>query len=255
MCRAYGSARRRQETGSARRWPPCTRPTRRQSAWTAACCCCSASALAAPVLRSPPMLTARHRLRARRGPRRRWALCGHMQPLMLRRPASAAAWTADTRRIHEYVCSPEEFPQRRTAVGPGEPVAGVNGIEQPVAGEPAQHAAGYLLLDHSNRFRRQCRGLSELDPAGLQRLEHPVQDAAVVVDVAIERSSETVDEARTPKRARAEASGQLLRRWASTTRRKMCSTAVTAPGSRSRYQRRRLGTDSTHWRTGRGGKT
>ncbi len=30
------------------------------------------------------------------------------------------------------------------------------GIEQPVAGEPAQHATAYLLLDHSNRFWRQC---------------------------------------------------------------------------------------------------
>jgi hypothetical protein len=92
-------------------------------------------------------------------------------------------------------------------------------------------------------------------PAGLQRLEHPVEDAAVVVQVAIERSTETVDEARAPKRARTEAPGQLLRRWASTTRRKICSTVVTPFGSRSRYQRSRLGTDSTHCLTVRGGPT
>jgi hypothetical protein len=56
----------------------------------------------------------------------------------------------------------------------------------------------------------------------------------VVVDVAIERSTEAVDEARTPKRARGETPGQLFRRCASTTRRRMCSTALAAAGSRSR---------------------
>ena len=81
----------------------------------------------------------------------------------------------------------------------GEHVAGVIGIEQAVAGEPAQHAAAYLLFDHSNRFWRQCRGLSELDPAGLQRVEQAVEDAAVVVEVAIERSTEAVDEAHRPE--------------------------------------------------------
>ncbi len=77
--------------------------------------------------------------------------------------------------------------------------AGVVGIEQPAAGEPAQQAAADLLFDHGTLFWRQCRGLPELDPASLQRLEHPVEDAAVVVDVAIERSSETVDEAHGPE--------------------------------------------------------
>ncbi len=37
-----------------------------------------------------------------------------------------------------------------------------------------------------------------------------------------------------PNRARAEAPGLLPRRWASTTGKKMCGIAVTAPGSRSR---------------------
>ena len=124
--------------------------------------------------------------------------------------------------------------EREAAVFRGQHIAVIIGIEQPAAGEPAEHAAADLLFDHGNRFWRQCRGLSELDSAGLQWVEHPVEDAAVVVDVAIERSFWAVDEARTPKRARAEASGQLLRRWASTTRSKMCSTAVTAPGSRSK---------------------
>jgi hypothetical protein len=91
-----------------------------------------------------------------------------------------------------------------------------------------------LLFDHGSCLWRQHRCLSEQDSAGLQRLEHPVEDAAVVVDMAIEGSSETVDEARTPKRACVEAPGQLRRRWASTTRRRMCSTALAAAGSRSR---------------------
>jgi hypothetical protein len=59
----------------------------------------------------------------------------------------------------------------------------------------------HLLCDHGNRFWCLCRGLSELDPTGLQRLEHPGEDAAVVMQVAIERGTATVDAARTPKRA------------------------------------------------------
>jgi hypothetical protein len=55
-----------------------------------------------------------------------------------------------------------------------------------VAGEPAQHAAAHLLFDRGNRFWRRCRGLSEQDPTGSERLEHPVEDAAVVVEMAIE---------------------------------------------------------------------
>jgi hypothetical protein len=45
------------------------------------------------------------------------------------------------------------------------------------------------------------------------------------------------------------------RRWASMTRSRIGSTALTARGSRSRYQRRRFGTHKTHGRTGSGGKT
>ena len=62
-----------------------------------------------------------------------------------------------------------------------------------------QHAAADLLFDRGNLFWRQCRGLSELDPAGLQWIEDPVEDAAVVVEVAIERCTEAVDEAHRPE--------------------------------------------------------
>jgi hypothetical protein len=67
-----------------------------------------------------------------------------------------------------------------------------------VAGEPTQHAAAHLLFDHGNLFWRQCRGVPELDPAGLQGVEQAVEDAAVVVEVAIEQSTETVQEAHRP---------------------------------------------------------
>jgi hypothetical protein len=89
--------------------------------------------------------------------------------------------------------------EREAAVVPHKHVAGVIGIEQPVVGEPGQHPAADLRLDHVSRFPRQCRGLSELDSTGFERLEHPVEDAAMVVQVAIERSTETVDEAHRPE--------------------------------------------------------
>ncbi len=89
--------------------------------------------------------------------------------------------------------------ERETAIVPSQHVAGVVGIEQAVAGEPVQHAAADLLFDHGSRLWRQCRGLSELDPASFERLEHPVEDAAVVVQVAIERSTATVVEAQGPE--------------------------------------------------------
>jgi len=69
--------------------------------------------------------------------------------------------------------------EREAAVVPSEHVANVIGIEQPVAGEPAQHAAAYLLFDHGNLFWCQCRCLSELDCALLDQVEYPVEDAAV----------------------------------------------------------------------------
>ena len=49
--------------------------------------------------------------------------------------------------------------------------------------------------------------------------------------MAVKRLREAVDEAHPPKRARGEAPGLPLRRCASTTRRRMCSTAPAAdPG-------------------------
>ncbi len=89
--------------------------------------------------------------------------------------------------------------ERKPAVLPGQHVAGVIRIEQPVVGEPAQHPAADLRFDHGSGFPRQCRCLSKLDPTAFERLEHPVEDAAVIVQMAIERSTEAVDEAHRPE--------------------------------------------------------
>jgi hypothetical protein len=64
-------------------------------------------------------------------------------------------------------------PRRQpAAVRPGQHVAGVVGLEQPTVGEPAHHPAADLLFDRSNRFWRQCPGLSELEPARRRRLAY-----------------------------------------------------------------------------------
>ena len=65
--------------------------------------------------------------------------------------------------------------------------------------------APYLLVDHSNLFWSQCRGLSELDCTLVNQVEQDVEDAAAVMAVAIERSTEAVDKAHRPDRGRGEA--------------------------------------------------
>lgn len=57
---------------------------------------------------------------------------------------------------------------------------------------------------------------AELDPAGVERVEHAVEDAAVVVGVAIERGAEAVHKADRPEARLRRGPGQLFRRWAST---------------------------------------
>ena len=89
--------------------------------------------------------------------------------------------------------------ERKPTVLPGQHVAGVVRIEQLVVGEPAQHPAADLRFDHGSGFPRQCGCLSELDPTAFERLEHPVEDEAVIVQMAIERSTETVDETHRPE--------------------------------------------------------
>jgi len=65
-------------------------------------------------------------------------------------------------------------------------------LDQPAAGEPAQHPHAYLLGDDGEAVRRQCLRGSEADSfrdiVGLfERLEHPVDNAAMVVNVAVIR--------------------------------------------------------------------
>ena len=49
------------------------------------------------------------------------------------------------------------------------------------------------------RPRRAGRPTPELDPTGFERLEHAVEDAAVVMQMAVERRPEAVDEAHRPE--------------------------------------------------------
>lgn len=44
-----------------------------------------------------------------RSPRQRRSADGHLQTLVLRRPGSAVAWTADTRHVHELLIPSAEF--------------------------------------------------------------------------------------------------------------------------------------------------
>ena len=73
------------------------------------------------------------------------------------------------------------------AVVPREHVAGGVGVEQPAAGEPTQHPPAHLLGNGGNLLRCQCLGGMESHLPVVEALEYPVEDAAVEVDVAIER--------------------------------------------------------------------
>ena len=123
--------------------------------------------------------------------------------------------------------------EREAPVVPGEHVAGVVGVEQAAAGEPTQHSAAYPLGDGLDLLRCGRCGLEESDLSVVAALEYTVEDAAV--EVAAERRPEAMLRKLTaPRRACAEAPGLLCRRWVSTARRKICRTAPSARGSRSR---------------------
>jgi hypothetical protein len=91
--------------------------------------------------------------------------------------------------------------QREAALLPGEHVADIVQLDQPAAGEPAQYPDAQLLGDQGDGLwcqlgdRGKAHGLR--DSTGiLVRLEDPVGDAAVVVNMALEGGTEAVNEAR-----------------------------------------------------------
>ncbi len=94
--------------------------------------------------------------------------------------------------------------EREAAVLPGEHLADVIRLDQPAAGKPTQHPHAHLLGDGGDGLRCQLSGGAKAhglrDITGiLDRLEDPVDDAAVVMDVPVEGGTEAVDEAHRPE--------------------------------------------------------
>jgi len=89
--------------------------------------------------------------------------------------------------------------QREAAMLPAEHVARLRGLEQAAAGEPPQHPSAHLLGDGGHLSRRQCRRLEKAGLAGFAGIEQAVDDAAVQMNVAVQRGAETVHEADSPE--------------------------------------------------------
>jgi hypothetical protein len=78
------------------------------------------------------------------------------------------------------------------AVVPARHVARIGVVEMASAGEPAQHASAHLLLHRGEVFRAQCGGLSEVDLPVLAQRKHPVDHAAVEMDMGIQRAAKAL---------------------------------------------------------------
>ena len=94
--------------------------------------------------------------------------------------------------------------EREAAVLPCQHLADIVRLDQPAAGEPPQHPHAHLLGDGGEGVWRQCRRGPAADTFGdigglVERLEHPVDDATMVMDVPVEGGTEAVDEAHPPK--------------------------------------------------------
>ena len=90
--------------------------------------------------------------------------------------------------------------ERESAVLPSEHLTGIPRLDQPAASEPAQHPHAHLLGDGGDGLWRQfsggakAHGLRNITGI-LGRLEDPVDDAAMVMDVPVEGGTEAMDEA------------------------------------------------------------
>jgi hypothetical protein len=65
----------------------------------------------------------------------------------------------------------------------------------PAAGEPAQYASAHLLLHRGEVFGCQRGGLGEVDLPVLAQRKHPVDRAAVEVDMGIQHAAKALHEA------------------------------------------------------------
>ncbi len=107
--------------------------------------------------------------------------------------------------------------QREAAVLPGEHLADILRLDQAAAGKPTQYAHAHLLGDRGEGLWCQLGGGAKAhglrDIIGLlDWLEHPVDNASMVMDVSVEGGTEAVDEAYRPEarlRAGAAAPAQM----------------------------------------------
>jgi hypothetical protein len=83
-------------------------------------------------------------------------------------------------------------------------LADIVALDRPAAGKPTQHPHAYLLGDGGDGLRchvsggPKAHGLRDIIGI-LDRFEHPVDDAAMVMDVPVEGSTEAVDKAHRPE--------------------------------------------------------
>ena len=71
-------------------------------------------------------------------------------------------------------------------------VARIGVIQMAGTGEPAQHPSAHLLLHCGEVFRYQRTGLGEVDLPVFVRAEHPIDHAAVEVDMSIQRADKAL---------------------------------------------------------------
>jgi len=137
---------------------------------------------------------------------------GHDETLPFREPSTAMVVRADPwggrvsaaavsgRRDHAYWRAPR--PRREK---PLLHLAPFITLDHPAAGKPAQHPDAHLLGDGSECPRRQfsggakAHGLRVIIGLLLGRLKDAVDDAAMVMRMAVERGTEAVDEADRPE--------------------------------------------------------
>jgi hypothetical protein len=133
-------------------------------------------------------------------------------------------------------------------------------VDQPAAGKPSQHPDAHLFCDGGDGLRCQfsagakAHGLRDSTRI-LDRLEAPVDDAAMVMNMAVKGGTEAVDKADRPEarmRAGAAAPAQMgLDDAQQDMQHGADGLRLAAPDTK----RSRLGTERTHWRTGNGGMT
>jgi hypothetical protein len=84
-------------------------------------------------------------------------------------------------------------------VVPAGHVLRIGRVERTCAGEPAQHPSAHLLLHRGEVLGCQRGGLGEVDLPVRAHREHPVDHAAVEMDMGIQRAAKALYEAHRPQ--------------------------------------------------------